>query len=126
NVLGVAGLGDEGKLPEIPAEPEQPITDLMETSKALTGKNLLESYHDAQQALDAALNLFSLGYLPLEQRSLAESLFWAICRRIQQMARDLEYFPEELEGLDAMLSDTYFCNFSLFQSMPDSWAIKHL
>jgi arginine decarboxylase len=57
---------------------------------------------------------------------MAESLYWAICRRLQRMAKDLEYFPEDLEGLDAMLSDTYFCNFSLFQSMPDSWAVKQL
>ena len=92
----------------------------------LTAKNLLESYHDAQQALDQALNLFSLGYLSLEQRCIAENLYWAILRKIQKQARELDYFPEELEGIDAMLSDTYFCNFSLFQSMPDSWAIKQL
>src|SRR4029077_19283727 len=89
-------------------------------------RNLLEAYHDAQQALDSALNLFSLGYLPPDQRCIAENLFWAIGRKIQKMSRDLEYFPEELEGLDAMLSDTYFCNFSLFQSMPDSCAIQQL
>jgi arginine decarboxylase len=126
NVLGVAGLGEEEVPRELPPDPEQPLIDLQETYRGLTSKNLLESYHDAQQALDQALNLFSLGYLSLEQRCLTENLFWAISRRIQRMASDLEYFPEELEGLDAMLSDTYFCNFSLFQSMPDSWAIKQL
>src|SRR5207245_8188906 len=84
------------------------------------------SFHDAQQALDQALNLFSLGYLSLEQRSVAENLYWGILRKIRNQARQLDYFPEELEGIDAMLSDTYFCNFSLFQSMPDSWAIKQL
>ena len=126
NVLGVSGMGDDEVLPEIPADVEQPITDLQETLRSLSSKNLLESYHDAQQALDQALNLFSLGYLPLEQRVMAEKLYWAISRRIQRMASELDYFPEELEGLDAMLSDTYFCNFSLFQSMPDSWAIKQL
>jgi arginine decarboxylase len=126
NVLGVAGLG-EGEAPgELPPEAEQPLIDLQETYRSLSAKNLLESYHDSQQALDQALNQFSLGYLSLEQRCLAENLYWAICRRIQKAARELEFFPEELEGLDAMLSDTYFCNFSLFQSMPDSWAIKQL
>ena len=125
NVLGVAGLGED-EVKELPAEPEQPLIDLQETYRATGGKNLLENYHDAQQALDQALNLFSLGYLPIEQRCLAENLYWAICRRIQKLARDQDYFPEELEGLDALLSDTYFCNFSLFQSMPDSWAIKQL
>ena len=89
-------------------------------------KNLLESFHDAQQALDSALNLFSLGYLPLQQRSWAESMYWVICRQIQKLGKHLDYFPEELEGLNTLLSDTYFCNFSLFQSMPDSWAVKQL
>jgi len=125
NVLGVAGYGDE-EVHELPAEPEQPLIDLQETYRSLSAKNLLESYHDAQQALDQALNLFSLGYLPLEQRCLAENLFWSICRRVLKLARELDDFPEEFEGLDAMLSDTYFCNFSLFQSLPDSWAIKQL
>jgi arginine decarboxylase len=107
-------------------EAEQPHIDLQETLRGLNKKNLLETYHDAQQALDQALNLSSLGYLPLEQRSMAEKLYWAICRRIQKLAAELDYFPEELEGLDSLLSDTYFCNFSIFQSMPDSWAIKQL
>jgi len=126
NVLGVSGLGEQEIQQDVPADSEQPLIDLQETYRSLSTKNLLESFHDAQQALDQALNLFSLGYLPLEQRCLSENLYWAICRRIQRLARDLEYFPEELEGLDALLSDTYFCNFSLFQSMPDSWAIKQL
>ncbi len=72
------------------------------------------------------MNLFAGGYLPLVQRCMAENLFWAICRKIQRLTKQLEYVPEELEGLDALLRDTYFCNFSLFQSMPDSWAIKQL
>ena len=126
NVLGVSGMGESDAPPEPPADAEQPLIDLQETFRGLTAKNLLESYHDAQQALDQALNLFSLGYLSLEQRCIAENLYWAISRKIQRQARELDYFPEELEGIDAMLSDTYFCNFSLFQSMPDSWAIKQL
>jgi arginine decarboxylase len=126
DVLGVSGYGEQDTVPGISDDMEQPLIDLRETYRALSTKNLLESFHDAQQALDQALNLFSLGYLPIEQRCLAENLYWAMCRRIRRLAADLEYFPEELEGLDAMLSDTYFCNFSIFQSMPDSWAIKQL
>ncbi len=126
NVLGVSGMGDSDTPAEPPADAEQPLIDLQETYRGLTAKNLLESYHDAQQALDQALNLFSLGYLSLEQRCVAENLYWAITRKIQKLASELDYFPEELEGIDAMLSDTYFCNFSLFQSMPDSWAINQL
>jgi arginine decarboxylase len=126
NVLGVSGFGEEELPAAIPEDSEQALIDLFEAHKSVTKKNLLESYHDAQQALDSALNLFSLGYLPLEQRSLAENLYWSTCRKILRLAGELDYFPEELEGLDGMLSDTYFCNFSLFQSMPDSWAVKQL
>jgi arginine decarboxylase len=125
NVLGVSGFGDD-TFDLVAEDSEQPLIDLQETFRSLSSKNLLESFHDAQQSLDSALNLFSLGYLPLAQRSQAEKLYWAICRRIHRMAKELEYFPEELEVLDGMLSDTYFCNFSLFQSIPDSWAIKQL
>src|ERR1700726_1139900 len=126
NVLGVTGFGDGEATPEIPEDGEQPLLDLKDTLRGLSSKNLLKSFHDAQQALDSALNLFSLGYLPLQQRSWAESIYWVICRRIQKLAKELDDFPEELEGLDSLLSDTYFCNFSLFQSMPDSWAVKQL
>jgi arginine decarboxylase len=126
NVLGVSGFGENFEPPaEMPPDAEQPLVDLLETYRSLNKRNLLESFHDAQQALDSALNLFSLGYLPLDQRSMAENLYWAIGRRIQRMVKDGEK-PEELENLDAVLSDTYFCNFSLFQSMPDSWAVKQL
>ena len=126
NVLGVSGFGEEDLPQSIPEDSEQFMIDLFETHKSVNKKNLLESYHDAQQALDSALNLFSLGYLTLQQRSMAENLYWATCRKIFKLASELDYFPEELEPMDGMLSDTYFCNFSLFQSMPDSWAVKQL
>lgn len=126
NVLGVSGLGEPTVPTEVPEDYEQPVIDLLDTYRELSTKNLLESFHDAQQSLDSALNLFSLGYLPIQQRSVAENLYWAICRRIQKLAKNLEYLPEELEGLDFMLSETYFGNFSLFQSIPDSWAVKQL
>jgi len=126
NVLGVSDRGENDIPPQLPEDSEKPLQDLLDTYQALSARNILESYHDAQQALDMAMGLFNGGYLPLEQRSLAERLFWAICRKIQRLMQQLEYAPEELEGLDAMLSETYFCNFSLFQSMPDSWAIKQL
>ncbi len=126
NVLGVSGFGEADLPSSVPEDSEQCLIDLFETYRSINKKNLLEGYHDAQQALDSALNLFSLGYLSLEQRSFAENFFWAICRKILKLAAELEFFPEELEGLDGMLSDTYFCNFSLFQSMPDNWAVKQL
>ena len=101
--------------------------DLLDTYQNLTARNVLESYHDAQQSLDMAMNLFTGGYLPLDQRSLAENLFWAICHKIQQAgASSWNSCPRSLKASTRCSSDTYFCNFSLFQSMPDSWAIKQL
>ena len=86
----------------------------------------MEYYHDAQISKDAVLNLFSLGYCSLEHRSLAERLFFGICSKVLHIIRKMDYVPDEFEGLEAMLSDTYFCNYSIFQSMPDSWAIDQL
>jgi arginine decarboxylase len=126
NVLGVSGFGNGGTVHPNVGEVEQPLIDLMDTFNNLTTRNALESYHDAQQALDMALNLFSGGYLPLDQRSQAESLFWAICAKLQKIVQQLDEVPEDLQNLDEQLSSTYFCNFSLFQSIPDSWAIKQL
>ncbi|MDA1201215.1 MAG: biosynthetic arginine decarboxylase [Planctomycetota bacterium] len=125
-VLGVSEQGGTAEVTEPQADAEQPLADLYETYQNINVRNLLESFHDAQQCLDTALNLFASGYLPLDQRSAVENLYWATCRRIRKLCKGLEYVPEELEGLEAALADTYFCNFSLFQSMPDSWAIKQL
>jgi arginine decarboxylase len=127
NVLGVAGFS-ETPLPAngFGEELEQPLVDLQETYQHLTARNALESFHDAQQALDMALNLFNAGYLPLGQRCLAETLYWAICAKLRKLVQGMDEVPEDLQGLDDTLADTYFCNFSLFQSIPDSWAIKQL
>jgi arginine decarboxylase len=126
NVLGTLDFGEE-KIPlEVKDEFEQPLVDLIETYKNVTQRNSLESYHDAQQALDMAMNLFSGGYLSLEQRSHAENLYFAICEKIYKLCQGVADAPEELQALEELLSDTYFCNFSLFQSIPDSWAIKQL
>ena len=127
NVLGVSGFGGNGgpKLPN-PEEVEQPLIDLTDTFNNLTSRNGLEGYHDAQQALDMALNLFSGGYLPLTQRVQAETLYWAILLKLQKLAQQMDEVPEDLQNLDEQLSSTYFCNFSLFQSIPDSWAIGQL
>ncbi|ODS59278.1 MAG: arginine decarboxylase [Acidobacteria bacterium SCN 69-37] len=127
NVLGVAGF-DEDEVPSNGHDDdlEQPLVDLKETYQNLTARNALESYHDAQQALDMALNLFNGGYLPLEQRCQAETLYWAICTKLRKLVQGMDDVPEDLQSLDDTLADTYFCNFSLFQSIPDSWAIKQL
>jgi arginine decarboxylase len=126
SVLGVSEQNGQGEIPLPPADAEQPVLDLQETYQSLNVRNLLESYHDAQQSLDTAMNLFASGYLPLKQRIIVEHLYWAICRKVCKLSRQLEYVPEEIEALSSSLCDTYFCNFSLFQSIPDSWAIKQL
>jgi arginine decarboxylase len=126
NVLGVASHGMDPLPGELPEDVEQPLHDLQNTYNELNVRNMLEGYHDAQQALDMAINAFAAGYMPLDQRSTAESFYWAICRKIAKMLEQVEYVPEELDKLDSLLAETYFCNFSLFQSIPDSWAIKQL
>ncbi len=126
NVLGVSSFGEDA-VPEVNLdEAEQPIVALRETYDNLTARNALESYNDAQEALDMALNLFNGGYLPLSQRCQAETLYWAIAAKIRKLVQSMDDVPEDLQGLDDALADTYFCNFSLFQSIPDSWAIKQL
>lgn len=126
NVLGISSQGDEELPTELPEDVEQPLRDLRNTYNELNVRNVLESYHDAQQALDMAISAFAAGYMPLDQRSTAESYFWAICRKICKLTEQLDFIPEELEKLHAVQAETYFCNFSLFQSLPDSWAIKQL
>ena len=126
NVLGTSGFGEEKVPTKVRDDFEQPLIDLFEAYRGVTQRNAVETYHDAQQALDMAMNLFSGGYLSLEQRSHAENLFWATCEKIHKLCQGMSEVPEDLQSLGEMLSDTYFCNFSLFQSIPDSWAIKQL
>jgi len=104
----------------------QPVLDLFDAYRTVSERRLVECYHDALQAREQALQMFNLGYLSLEFRGLAERLYWATCAKVRDFCRKLDEVPEELEGLEAALSDTYFCNFSVFQSLPDSWAIDQL
>ncbi len=126
--LGVAEFA-VGQLPrQLPADAELPLKHLFETCREVSRKNLLESYHDAIAYRDECLSLFNLGHLSLENRGIAEDLFWATCQKILKITRGLPaaQVPEDLEGLERTLADTYFCNFSVFQSLPDSWAIDQL
>lgn len=130
NVLGSSGPrttypdpfplpGDPGAADDLP----QPIRDLTFAYEAVDEGRLVECYHDATRAREEALNLFNLGYLTLELRGLAEQLYWGTCARVHDRAGELDELPEELEALEDILSETYFCNFSVFQSLPDAWAI---
>jgi len=104
----------------------QPLIVLHDVYKDVGEPNFSECYHDAAVARDAVLNLFSLGYCSLEHRALGEQLYFGICSKILRIVRTLPYVPEEFASLETTLSDTYFCNLSIFQSMPDAWAIDHL
>lgn len=126
NALGAARQVVDTLPDSVPEEYEQPVWDLFNAYNDLDASNAVESFHDAQASLELAMNLFSGGYLPLDQRALAENLFFAISQKVRDIASKMEYVPDELTNLDRMLSDIYFGNFSIFQSMPDSWAINQL
>lgn len=111
---------------EPPPEAHRLLKDMFETYKGISSKNVQESWHDASQAKEEAQNLFKYGYLGLRERAQAERLFWACCEKIQERLRKLKFVPEELWHLEQTLSAIYYCNFSLFQSAPDIWAIDQL
>lgn len=132
NVLGSTGPRDlvdhDFIVPSDDVDAPQPLRDLRHALNSLRDKNprLVEVYHDTARAREDAMSLFSLGYLSLEHRAEIERLFWTNCSLMQRAAWDLEEVPEPLQGLDDLMSETYFANFSLFQSLPDTWAIDQL
>ncbi|MCS6915830.1 MAG: biosynthetic arginine decarboxylase [Myxococcales bacterium] len=126
DVLGVSEFA-VGNVPEqLPSDAAPVVRHLWETYRDVTRKNLLEAYHDAIEYKEECLTLFQVGHLSLEQRVAAEDIFWAICQKVLRMTREMPHVPEDLQGLRRALSDTYFCNFSMFQSVPDSWAVDQL
>lgn len=128
-IVDVLGVGEfsVGSIPEtLPEATPAPVRHLFDTYREVSRKNLLEAYHDAVSYRDEVLSLYSLNHLTLSERVVAEDLFWAIALKILKLVRELPEVPEELEGLERALADTYYCNFSVFQSTPDSWAIDHL
>lgn len=102
------------------------VKELYEIWEDLNQVNLFESWHDALQIREEALDMFSLGIIDLRTRALTEKLFWAIAREVAEMGVMMKHPPEELRKISKMLPDKYFCNFSLFQSLPDSWAIDQV
>ena len=102
------------------------LHQLWEAYSGVSRKNFQETYHDVLQIKEEAITAFNLGVLDLNARAKVEQMFWATCAKLLKIVRDLDYVPDELEGLERQLSDTYYCNFSLFQSMPDHWAVKQL
>ena len=123
---------ETASLPEMPEEFEakeedhQLVKDLYDIWDNLNPRNMLEDWHDAEQIRDEALELFSHGIVDLKTRAEIEAMYWSVCHEINNLAKHMKHIPEELRGLDKLLADKYFCNFSLFQSLPDSWAIDQL
>ncbi len=111
---------------EISEDAHELVRELYESWELLNQPRMLETWHDAQQIREEALERFSLGLLDLKTRAQIERLFWSIAKEIYQMTGELKHVPEELVHLPKLLSDKYFCNFSLFQSLPDSWAIDQI
>jgi len=112
-----------------PQDLPQPLWDLYAARQAVRDgdRRLEEALHDASQALEEAMNLFRLGYMRLGDRGLAERLYWTVCSEILARSQsELDEIPEEIARLADNLSDLYFCNLSVFQSLPDSWAIDQL
>ena len=123
---------ETASLPEMPEEFEakdsdhQLVKDLYEIWDNLNSRSMLEDWHDAEQIRDDALELFSHSILDLNTPAEIESMYWSVCHEINTLAKNMKHVPEELRNIDKLLADKYFCNFSLFQSLPDSWAIDQL
>ena len=127
-VFDVLGTSD------VPREVPEPIDEnahqiprnLYEIYQSISPENYQEVYHDAIQFKEEAVSLFNLGYLGIEERAKTEQLYWACCNKIQGIARQKEYVSEDLEDLEKVMASIYYINLSVFQSVPDSWAINQL
>ena len=104
----------------------QLVHDLTEIWDKLSTRSMLEDWHDAEDIRDEALDLFRHGIIDLKTRAQIESLYWSITHEISELVHHQKHVPDELRKLDKMMADKYYCNFSLFQSMPDSWGIDQL
>ncbi|MFN8640666.1 MAG: biosynthetic arginine decarboxylase [Candidatus Binatia bacterium] len=126
DVLGVHEMLS-GKAPEpVQDSDHKVIRDLAEVYAGISQKNVQEAYHDSLQLKEEATTLFSLGFLDLRARARVERLFWDCCEKILRITREMPYVPDDLEPLEKGLADTYYGNFSVFQSAPDHWAVKQL
>ena len=111
---------------ELGENPHELVDELYKIWDNMNQPRLLESWHDALQIREEALDLFGLGLLDLRTRAQIEQLFWSVAREVNEIASDMKHAPEELRKISKLLPDKYFCTFSLFQSLPDSWSIDQL
>ena len=125
-VLETTSLPDWDDNEQLPENAHELSRELYEIWDNLNHQRMFESWHDALQIREEALDLFSLGLLDLQTRAQIEKLFWSIAREVGELAASMKHAPEELRKIARMVPDKYFCNFSLFQSLPDSWAIDQV
>jgi arginine decarboxylase len=126
DVVGVTRMV-EPRPPKAPKEDScEELQELWEVYKSITGKNLLEPLHDAMEIREQSLMKFNLGLIGLQERAEVEALYFSICANLYRTADRSSEVPEEIEPLGRALADIYYCNFSVFQSIPDSWAIGQL
>ena len=125
DVVGISGTPNQAIEP-LKEEEHLIVRNLFEALENINENNYQEIYHDAVQFNQEAISLFTFGYLTLRQRARVERLFWECCDRILKVTRKLNYVPDDLEDLEKAMALTYYCNFSVFQSAPDSWAIDQL
>ncbi len=126
NVLDTA-VYEERELPENVPEPRpEALENMMYVSRTLSLKNLQESFNDALYYREEIQKAFKHGDITLRQHAAADCIFWYILTRIRELLPGLKIVPKDLLGLDALLADVYYCNFSVFQSLPDAWAIDQL
>ena len=126
DVLETASLPEMAEEFEAKETDHQLVRDLYDIWDNLSPKRMLEDFHDAEQIRDEALELFSHGIVDLRTRAEIEAMYWSVCHEINTLCKGIKHVPDELRNLDKLLADKYFCNFSLFQSLPDSWAIDQL
>ena len=126
DVLEAASLPEMNEAFEPKESDHQLVKDLYEIWDNLDSRSMLEDWHDAEQIREEALELFSHGIVDLKTRAEIEAMYWSVCHEINTLVKTMKHIPEELRSLDKLLADKYFCNFSLFQSMPDSWALDQI
>jgi arginine decarboxylase len=128
DVLGANELGikDESRIKKPTDEDHSILHTMYDAYESVSAKNVQECFNDAVTTKDEGIALFSHGVIDLESRARIDELFWATCKKILKVIQTASYVPEDLGNLTKMLSDTYYCNFSVFQSMPDAWAVGHL
>ncbi len=126
NVLETAHLPIWNDNDTVPDDAHELLRELYEIWDKINPSRVFEDWHDALQIREEALELFSLGLLDLTTRAQVEKLFWSVARDVNEMTRSMKHPPEELRKISRMLPEKYFCNFSLFQSLPDSWSIDQM